>query len=255
MEYIASFSGGKDSMATIILAHEHNEPLDLIIFSEVMFDKDTSGELPEHIAFIREKCIPLFEEWGYKFQVLRAEKTYCDVFYHTLKKSKVPERIGKKAGFPMAGKCWANRELKIKPIKDFYKTKDPDQITQYIGIAIDEPKRLERLKKDKPTKISLLEKYGYTEEMAFELCKKYGLLSPIYDFAPRGGCWFCPNARYFELKHLRTHHRILWDRLLKMEQEPDLVGNMWNTLQQRSMADNEELFYWEEAQMDIFDFI
>lgn len=121
MEYIASFSGGKDSMATIILAHEHNEPLDLIIFSEVMFDKDTSGELPEHIAFIREKCIPLFEEWGYKFQVLRAEKTYCDVFYHTLKKSKVPERIGKKAGFPMAGKCWANRELKIKPIKDFIK--------------------------------------------------------------------------------------------------------------------------------------
>ena len=114
---------------------------------------------------------------------------------------------------------------------------------------------MERLKKDKPTKISLLEKYGYTEEMAFELCKKYGLLSPIYDFAPRGGCWFCPNARYFELKHLRTHHRILWDRLLKMEQEPDLVGNMWNTLQQRSMADNEELFYWEEAQMDIFDFI
>lgn len=40
-----------------------------------------------------------------------------------------------------------------------------------------------------------------------------------------------------------------------MEQEPDLVGHMWNTLQQRSMADNEELFFWEEAQMDIFDFI
>ena len=49
MKYIASWSGGKDSTASIILAHEHNEPLDLIIFAEVMFDNETSGELPEHI--------------------------------------------------------------------------------------------------------------------------------------------------------------------------------------------------------------
>ena len=32
MKYIASWSGGKDSTASIILAHEHNEPLDLIIY-------------------------------------------------------------------------------------------------------------------------------------------------------------------------------------------------------------------------------
>ena len=36
MEYIASFSGGKDSAATIILAKEHGEPLNEIIFSEVI---------------------------------------------------------------------------------------------------------------------------------------------------------------------------------------------------------------------------
>lgn len=187
MEYIASFSGGKDSMATIILAHEHNEPLDLIIFAEVMFDNETSGELPEHIAFIKEKCIPLFEEWGYKTEKIRAEKTYMDMFNHVVEKTKNPERIGKRAGFPMAGKCWANRDLKVRPINKFFKSKDPDQVTQYIGIAIDEPKRLARLKEGKTKKISLLEKYGYTEKMAFELCEKYGLLSPIYDFAPRGG--------------------------------------------------------------------
>ena len=43
MKYIASWSGGKDSTASIILAHEHDEPLDLIIFYEVMFDKIISG--------------------------------------------------------------------------------------------------------------------------------------------------------------------------------------------------------------------
>ena len=46
MKDIASWRGGKDSTASIILAHEHNEPLDLIIFSEVMFDEEISGRVP-----------------------------------------------------------------------------------------------------------------------------------------------------------------------------------------------------------------
>ncbi len=64
--YIANWSGGKDSTASIILAHEHGEPLDLIIFSEVMFDKEISGEPPEQIDFIKNTAIPVFESWGYK---------------------------------------------------------------------------------------------------------------------------------------------------------------------------------------------
>lgn len=52
MTYICSCSGGKDSVATIILAHEKGYPLDEVIFSEVMFDENISGELPEHIDFI-----------------------------------------------------------------------------------------------------------------------------------------------------------------------------------------------------------
>ncbi len=255
MEYIASFSGGKDSTATIILAHEHNEPLDKIIFSEVMFDKNISGELPEHIDFILNKCKPLFEGWGYEVKILHSEYTYMDCFNHITTRSRKPERNGKRNGFPMAGRCIINDRCKIKPIKDFIKTKDPKQITQYLGIAIDEPKRLERLKDEKTIRISLLEKYRYTEKMAYELCEKYNLLSPVYDFATRGGCWFCPNARYCELKHLRTYHRDLWQKLLDLEKEPDLIGNIWNTLQKRSMADNEEKFRLEDAQMTIFDFI
>lgn len=255
MEYIASFSGGKDSTATIILAHEHNEPLDKIIFSEVMFDKNISGELPEHIDFILNKCKPLFEGWGYEVKILHSEYTYMDCFNHITTRSRKPERNGKRNGFPMAGRCIINDRCKIKPIKDFIKTKDPKQITQYLGIAIDETKRLERLKDEKTIRISLLEKYRYTEKMAYELCEKYNLLSPVYDFATRGGCWFCPNARYCELKHLRTYHRDLWQKLLDLEKEPDLIGNIWNTLQKRSMADNEEKFRLEDAQMTIFDFI
>lgn len=63
-KYIASFSGGKDSMATVILAHENKEPLDLILFAEVMFDKKISGELPEHMDFIKKQGNSSFQRVG-----------------------------------------------------------------------------------------------------------------------------------------------------------------------------------------------
>lgn len=252
MKYIASWSGGKDSTASIILAHEHNEPLDLIIFSEVMFDKNISGELPEHIYFIKNKCIPLFESWGYETKILHADLTYMDIF---LRKPTRGKRFGTGmiTGFPMSGRCQINRSVKVLPIKRFLKSFG-EEFTQYIGIAIDEPARLDRVVKTS-NQISLLAKYEYTEQMAFDLCKEYNLLSPVYDFAKRGGCWFCPNARNNELRHLRNNHRDLWNKLLELEEIPNLIGNKWNTLTQISIHNKEEQFMWEDRQMNIFDFI
>jgi len=85
--------------------------------------------------------------------------------------------------------------------------------------------------------------------------KKYGLLSPIYEFTKRGGCWFCPNARYNELKHLRTYHKDLWKKMLDLENMPNLIGDKWNMLTKTKIHDWEERFCWEERQMSIFDFI
>ena len=255
MEYIASFSGGKDSTATIILAHENKEPLDLILFCEVMFDDEISGELPEHIDFIKNKAFPLFNSWGYKTQIIHGQTNYMELFNHRVERTKKQERRGMKAGFPMAMRCALNRSCKVRPIQKFYKEKEMEEITQYVGIAIDEPKRLERLDDGKKNKISLLEKYGYTEEMAKNLCKKYGLLSPTYNFAPRGGCWFCPNASYAELRHLREFHPDLWNKLLDLENQPDAIGKIYNTLKGVTLRELEERFYWEDKQITIFDFL
>lgn len=248
MKYIASWSGGKDSTASIILAHENNEPLDLIIFSEVMFDKDISGELPEHIDFVKNKCIPLFENWGYEIKILHADLNYMDIFKREPTKGK---RFGSGliTGFPMAGRCQINKSLKVLPIEKFLKAYD-DKFIQYIGIAIDEPERLARLTDNK---LSLLAKYRFTEHMALSLCLKYDLLSPIYDFAPRGGCWFCPNARIAQLKYLRENHRELWDKLLELEETPDLIGNIWNSLTKTSIHDMEKRFRFEDSQITVFE--
>ena len=244
MKYIASWSGGKDSTATIILAHEYKEPLDLIIFSEVMFDKDISGELPEHIAFIKNKAIPQVKEWGYEVKILKSEKTYMDYFLKKFERSKNSERNGKKYGFPMMNRCVINSHCKMPPIRQFWKSLNCEY-TQYVGIATEEKARLERLVKTKNT-ISLLKKYNYTEKDAFEICRKYNLLSPVYEFTKRGGCWFCPNARPAELRHLYNNHKDLWNKLLDLENEPDLIGYCWNILKKQSIHDWDRRFKNED---------
>lgn len=209
-----------------------------------MFDQNISGELPEHIDFIKNKCIPLFAKWGYKTKILHAEKTYLDIFMGEPTKGR-RKGSGLLRGFPMMGKCAVNKSCKVKPIKDFYKILDCDYV-QYIAIATDEPERLARMKTD-ALNISLLEKYGYTEKMAIDLCKKYDLLSPIYNFADRGGCWFCPNARDSQLRYLRKNHSDLWNILLDLELKENLIGNIWRTLTKTSIYDKEMQFYFEEG--------
>lgn len=248
VKHIASCSFGKDSLATVILAHEHGEPLDEVIYVEVMFDKDISGEIPEHQDFIYNVAIPNLESWGYPVTVLRSDMTYIDCFYHKLVKSK---RKGMTQGFPMQGKCLINSECKLKPIRQYIKGQ-PKDFVQFIGIAADEPKRLTRLEGNK---ISLLAKYGYTEKMAEQLCREHGLLSPIYEFTKRGGCFFCMNARDCELRHLRGNHSELWNKLLSLEDEKNLAGPIWNNLTKTSLHDKEEQFYWEDKQMSIEDYM
>ena len=78
--HIASCSFGKDSLAAILLAKLHGEPLDEAIYCEVMFDRNISGEVPEHREFIYTTAIPALERMGVKVTVLRSMKTYVDLF-------------------------------------------------------------------------------------------------------------------------------------------------------------------------------
>ena len=152
---------------------------------------------------MKERAIPLFQEWGYETEIVHSDKDYLDIFYHTRFKSSKPERNGKYAGWLIGGRCEANRDLKIKPIKEFFKRYSGQEYTEYVGIAIDEPERLERLKGT--NKISLLERYSFTEQQAYDLCKEYDLLSPIYSFSKRGGVGFAPAK---QSKSLRTPKSI-----------------------------------------------
>ena len=140
-KHVVSCSFGKDSIATILLALEHGELLDEAVYCEVMFDNSTSGEVPEHQAFIYQAAIPALEKLGVPVRVLRSEKTYTSVFMG--KVTRGPKK-GMIRSFPVCGKCYVQRDCKMHPIRQYQKTL-PSNTVQYIGIAKNEPQRLARL--------------------------------------------------------------------------------------------------------------
>lgn len=244
MKHIASCSFGKDSLATLLLAMEHGEPLDEAVYCEVMFDETISGEVPEHRDFIYNTAIPRLEEMGVWVKVLRSEKTYVDLF--TGKVTRGPKK-GMLRSFPICGKCAVQRDCKIRPIRQYQRSLPADTV-QYIGIAHDEQERLLRLTGQQ---VSLLEKYHFTEEDAKQLCRKAGLLSPVYAFTDRGGCWFCPNAKAREVRHLYDHHPDLWARMLELQALPGKVSEKFNRTEK--FSDIDARFRAEDAQWSLFE--
>lgn len=210
MENVLFCSGGKDSLATAIIAKEKGEPLDAAVFVEVMFDENTSGEHPLHIEFVYDKVKPFFEkELKVPFIVLRSDRTYIDCFSHVVTRG---ENEGKTAGFPIPGLCVINRDCKMRAIKQFRKQHEIK--TEYVGIAADETERLARLTENK---VSLLAKHRLTEVDAKAKCKEYGLLSPIYTICKRNGCWFCMNCKDNEFVWLLQNRPELFEKLIDLE--------------------------------------
>ena len=244
VKYVASCSFGKDSLATILLSLMHNEPLDEVVYCEVMFDDGVSGEVPEHRDFIYSRAIPFLERNGIKVVLLRSGMTFLESFYRVLKKGR---SAGKINSWPLCGKCCIQRDCKLPPINAYVRSLGGG-VVQYVGIAHDEQERLMRLESGKS--ISLLAKYKMTERDAADICRRAGLYSPAYAFAERNGCFFCPNAEDRELRHLYDNHPDLWARLLACQRAPNKATELFNRDERFDEIDGR--FRFEDAQFSLF---
>ncbi|WP_195615491.1 phosphoadenosine phosphosulfate reductase [Intestinimonas butyriciproducens] len=244
MKYISSCSFGKDSLSTVLIAIEHDEPIDEAVCCEVMFDEHISGEVPEHREFIYEQAKPYLEQHGIKVTIIRGERTFVSEFFHVVGKGKC---AGKIWGWPLCSRCCIQRDCKSRPLDRYRRTLPADTI-QYLGFATDEQDRLLRLGENK---ISLLEKYGIAEKDTFQICKRHGLLSPIYEFANRNGCFFCPNAKERELRHLYDYHPDLWARFLELQQAKNKCTELFN--RDFRFDEIDAIFRLDDAQYSLFD--
>lgn len=122
-------------------------------------------------------------------------------------------------GFPYSMGCKILRDCKMPAVKKYWA--QFANVVRYVGIASDEKNRLERLN----GQISLLAKYGITEKVAWDMCDKAGLLSPMYRIKKRNGCWFCPNVNAAYLAHLKQTAPHLYEELELLSKVPNKVSD------------------------------
>lgn len=190
----------------LILIIKHNLPLDEVIFY------DTGMEF-KAIYNIRDKVKLWLNEIGIKYTELKPTMDFKDKMYnyphHSIKGDL-------KQGYGWCGGLcrWGTTE-KLRAIDKYCK-----EDHQYIGIALDEPQRLERLKG--ANKSSPLAELGYTEKMALKLCYNEGFNwnedgIDLYSILDRVSCWCCRNKNLKELANYRKYLPNYFNRLIELE--------------------------------------
>ena len=216
---VFNLSFGKDSMATLILAAEQGIPIDRVMYCEIRFNDEISGEHPLMAEWIPTAEKRLKELFGITVDYAYSGVSFYEHFYKVKQKG---NHVGDRYGFPFVIGAWCNDRLKLGAISKYQAQFGNNTITQFVGIAYDEPARWARMLK-KQTALrkyrSLLVEQKLTEQDAFEICKRYDLLSPMYsvDGIYRGGCWFCPKQCFADLYSLWKTYPDLWRRLCDME--------------------------------------
>lgn len=216
---IVGLSGGKDSVATCIILAEYDIPFKTVT-EEVWWKKGITGENPYHYDFIHDKLIPKLESWGVKCDLVSSKITAYEFMTTPVAYSKNhPERIGKYRGFPLCGMCGIQRDCKTKPCEKYYKQQG--DYSTILGFASDEMDRV--LSGQKRGQESILSALGIWEHETFPICKSRDLLSPVYNFSDRGGCWFCPNQKIQEMSVLYYDFPDLWEELMEIQRLPNKV--------------------------------
>lgn len=161
--HIASVSFGKDSLAMLLLILERRLPLDEVVFY------DTGMEF-KAIYDTRDRVLPLLTEHGVRYTELRPPRPFV---FDMLDKPVNSKKNGLHYGYSWCGGCarWGTA-CKTHTL-DQHAKEAGKNVIQYIGIAADEPKRLERLAL---RKVAPLAKFGFTESDALRYCYERGFV-------------------------------------------------------------------------------
>lgn len=210
MRYVASVSFGKDSLAMLLRLLEENKPLDEVVFY------DTGMEF-NAIYNIKNKVASILNTKGIKFTELKPK---CSFEYCMFEK---PVRVGKpnehKGYSWCGGRCrWGTME-KIRVVEEYCK-----DCYEYVGIAVDESKRLE--KERKGHKIFPLAEWGMTEKDCLQYCYDRGFNwledgVDLYSILDRVSCWCCANKNLKELYNYYLYLPKYWNKLKELQSKTD----------------------------------
>lgn len=168
------------------------------------------------IYTIMRRVMKLLEKENIPFTRLKAPETFLYMMLHRL----VHHRDGSEGcGYKWCGGVcrWYTAE-KTRTIKNYLKDKYPDGFMEYVGIAADEPQRIER----NSGKLLPLVRWGMSETDCLMYCHDRGFYwyegeYELYDHLKRVSCWCCRNKNLTELKEIYIHFKPYWLALCELE--------------------------------------
>ena len=243
VKYIASVSFGKDSLAMMLRLLEEKYPLDAVVFY------NTHMEF-EAIYCLRDKVKPLLQKRGVEFVELCPEEPFLVSMLD--RKIKYRNREGYHYGCGWCGgPCRWGTSSKLKAIKTYKKSLN-DEVTDYVGIAADEPQRFEKAKSE--GKILPLVGWNMTEADCLSYCHERGFYwlersfntgtsyIDLYDILDRVSCWCCANKNLKELRNIYMYLPHYWEKLKALETQ---IGKPMKG-SGKGIADLERRFQLEE---------
>lgn len=245
MKYIATISGGKDSVTMCDLLLKNGYQVDYIVFT------DTLNEFKEMYQYL-DKVEEYFKRrYGKEITRLYPTKTFEDNIFRTRVKGNME---GRPAGLPNASNtyCEWRRDAKIAPFDKWAKDKGDHKI--YIGITLDEVHRCNR--DDEKFLYPLVDIFKMSERD----CKQYlineDMENPLYKHFTRTGCANCHFQSDNDYYKIWKHYPKVWETFRDLEkriQPYDTEYKHWFT-KFRTCEDMEKIFIEKDKQGNLFDF-
>jgi len=256
MKYIATISGGKDSVTMCDLLLKNGYPVDYIVFN------DTLLELPMMYEYIRTLKKYFKDRYGREIIVTIPDTTFEEWCFGTIR-DKNAKLYGYIRGIPMvwAEPCYWRRESKVKPSAKFIKELIGDEeSTFYIGFTLDESSR-KMVENDQKFLYPLIDEFKMTERSCQEYLINQEMENPIYRFMTRSGCGMCPaqsdKAWYGVWKNSPdTWAYMVWvERRLEQYEEMGMkVRSKYWFKDFKTCGDMEIKFIKADQQGSLFDF-
>lgn len=253
--YIATISGGKDSVTMCDLLLKNGYPVDYILFQDTMLEFSAMyqyiNKVEEYFLsrynkkIIRLKPRTTFEEWC--FGVIRDKNAKLNGWIR---------------GIPMvwAEPCYWRRESKQKPSDEFLKKNKIENAHTYIGFTKGENRSLSNTEKQ-TFSYPLKDIFHMTELNCQEYLMKQDMENPLYRHFERTGCGVCTAQsekawfnvwKYFP--ETWAYMKTIEERLEFYERDGYKIKNKYWFNSHRTCSNMEEKFIEADKQGCLFDF-
>ncbi|MHA1229057.1 MAG: phosphoadenosine phosphosulfate reductase domain-containing protein [Candidatus Helarchaeota archaeon] len=197
---VVSFSGGKDSLCSLLITIEELGNNFYIMFL------DTGLEFPETIEYTNR----IIKSLGLESKLIIGKSG--NIFWDNLPKY----------GFPSRDFRWCNKLLKLNIVKKIIMEKFNGKILTIVGARKVESRtryneKVISFNKNIPDQINvnIIQNWS-TLTVWLYIFKKKVDFNPIYKYNfNRIGCWLCPSNKMSELETLKKIHPELYEKLIK----------------------------------------